>query len=61
MSHHTIRDKERLAKLSEGQCDLNDVQGIIDRVVDVSVMALNGSAAASRVTPRAAASSARAS
>ena len=27
MSHHTIREKERLTKLSEGQCDLNDVQG----------------------------------
>ena len=42
MSHHTIREKERLAKLSEGSCDLNDVAGIIDRVVDVSVMALSG-------------------
>jgi len=36
MSHHTIREKERLTKLSEGKCDLNDVQGIIDRVVAVS-------------------------
>ena len=27
MSHHTIRERERLTKLSEGQCDLNDVQG----------------------------------
>ena len=26
MSHHTIREKERLTKLSEGQCDLNDVE-----------------------------------
>jgi hypothetical protein len=42
MSHHTIREKERLAKLSEGKCDLNDVQGIIDRVVAVTVMALTG-------------------
>lgn len=42
MSHHTIREKERLMKLSEGQCDLNDVEGIIDRVVQVSVMALAG-------------------
>ena len=42
MSHHTIREKERLTKLSEGRCDLNDVQGIIDRVVSVSVMALTG-------------------
>ena len=42
MSHHTIREKERLTKLSEGQCDLNDVDAIIDRVVSVSVMALTG-------------------
>ncbi len=42
MSHHTIRERERLTKLSDGKCDLNDVQGIIDRVVAVSVMALTG-------------------
>jgi AcrR family transcriptional regulator len=42
MAHQTIRDSERLTKLSEGSCDLNDVQGIIDRVVAVSVMALAG-------------------
>jgi AcrR family transcriptional regulator len=40
MAHHTIREKERLAKLSEGKCDLDDVVAIIDRVVAVSVMAL---------------------
>jgi hypothetical protein len=34
-----------LIKLSEGKCDLNDVEGIIDRVVAVSVMALMGSEA----------------
>ena len=33
MAHHTIREKERLTKLSEGQCDLDDVQGIVERVV----------------------------
>ena len=27
MAHQTIRDSERLTKLSEGQCDLNDVAG----------------------------------
>jgi hypothetical protein len=43
MAHQTIRDSERLTKLSEGLCDLNDVQGIIDRVVTVSVMALRAS------------------
>jgi AcrR family transcriptional regulator len=42
MAHQTIRDSERLTKLSEGLCDLNDVQGIIDRIVAVSVKALTG-------------------
>jgi AcrR family transcriptional regulator len=42
MAHQTIRDSERLAKLSEGLCDLNDVDGIIERIVAVSVMALTG-------------------
>jgi hypothetical protein len=51
MSHHTIREKERLTKLSEGQCDLNDVQGIIDRVVSVSVMALAASDAPAKKSP----------
>ena len=40
MAHHTIREKERLLRLSEGKCDLDDVAGIIDRVVTVTVMAL---------------------
>ncbi len=40
--------KERLTKLSEGACDLNDVQAIIDRVVAVSVMALTGSGVPSK-------------
>ncbi|MES2195725.1 MAG: TetR/AcrR family transcriptional regulator [Pseudomonadota bacterium] len=43
MAHHTIRERERLTKLSEGLCDLDDVQGIVERVVAVSVMALTGS------------------
>jgi hypothetical protein len=42
MAHQTIRDSERLTKLSDGQCDLNDVQAIIERIVAVSVMALTG-------------------
>ena len=42
MAHQTIRDSERLAKLSEGLCDLDDVQGIIERIVAVSVGALTG-------------------
>src|SRR5271167_4762666 len=40
MAHQTIRDSERLTKWSEAKCDLNDVQGIVDRVVTVSAMAL---------------------
>jgi AcrR family transcriptional regulator len=40
MAHQTIRDSERLSKLSEGACDLDDVQGIIERIVAVSVQAL---------------------
>ena len=34
MAHQTIRDSERLTKLSEGKCDLDDVEGVIERVVD---------------------------
>jgi AcrR family transcriptional regulator len=45
MAHHTIREGERLTKLSEGSCDLADVAGIIQRVVAVSVMALTGGGA----------------
>ena len=42
MAHQTIRDSERLTKISEGKCDLNDVAGVIERVVSVAVMALTG-------------------
>ena len=42
MAHQTLRDGERLTNWSDGQCDLNDVSGVIDRVVAVSVMALTG-------------------
>jgi hypothetical protein len=55
MAHHTIRERERLTKLSEGQCDLNDVQAIVDRVVAVSVMALTGGAEVTKKAPRPAA------
>ena len=48
MAHQTIRDSERLTKLSEGSCDLNDVEGIIDRIVAVSVMALAARPGANR-------------
>ncbi|MCA6123560.1 TetR family transcriptional regulator [Bradyrhizobium sp. WSM 1704] len=53
MAHHTIREKERLLRLSEGKCDLDDVAGIIDRVVTVTVMALTmGEMAASKPPAR---------
>jgi AcrR family transcriptional regulator len=52
MAHHTIRERERLTKLSEGQCDLNDVAGIVDRVVAVSMMALTGGADVAKKAPR---------
>jgi AcrR family transcriptional regulator len=40
MAQQTVRDSERLAKLSEGKCDVDDVEGVIARVVDVAVMGL---------------------
>jgi AcrR family transcriptional regulator len=52
MAHQTIRDSERLMKLSEGKCDLSDVEGMIDRVVAVSVMALTGGGVPSKVPAR---------
>jgi AcrR family transcriptional regulator len=42
MAHQTIRDSERLNKLSEGKCDLDDVDAIIERIVAVCVLALTG-------------------
>jgi len=55
MAQQTVRDSERLTKLSEGKCDLDDVEGVIARVVSVAVMALSG-APGSKLAPRAAAS-----
>ena len=40
MAHHTIREKERLLRLSEGKCDLDDVEDVVARVVSVATMAL---------------------
>ena len=53
MAQQTVRDSERLTKLSEGKCDLDDVEGVIARVVDVAVMALTNGAT-SRPASRAA-------
>ena len=59
MAHQTIRDSERLTKLSEGSCDLNDVPGIIERIVAVSVTALTGNEAANKMPARLVAREAR--
>src|SRR5689334_7049232 len=40
MAQQNVRDSERLTKLSEDKCELNDVEGVIDRVVDVAVLGL---------------------
>jgi AcrR family transcriptional regulator len=45
MAQQTVRDSERLAKLSEGKCDIDDVDGVIDRVVDVAVLGLTAGGA----------------
>jgi AcrR family transcriptional regulator len=52
MAQQTVRDSERLTKLSEGKCDLDDVEGVIARVVDVAVMALTGSEADRKMPSR---------
>jgi AcrR family transcriptional regulator len=44
MAQQTVRDSERLTKLSDGKCDVDDVEGILTRVVSVAVMALVGGA-----------------
>jgi AcrR family transcriptional regulator len=48
MTHQTIRDTERLTKLSEGKCDLDDVEGIITRIVEACTMMLAARTAADR-------------
>jgi AcrR family transcriptional regulator len=40
MAHQTIRDTERLERLSDGACDLDDVDDIAARIVEASVIAL---------------------
>jgi hypothetical protein len=47
-----VRDSERLTKLSEGKCDLDDVEGVITRVVDVAVMALTAGRAETKTTAK---------
>ena len=54
MAQQTVRDSERLMKLSEGKCDLDDVEGVIDRVVAVAVLALTEPAVKEKPAARAA-------
>jgi AcrR family transcriptional regulator len=54
MAHHTIRDSQRLTKLSDGKCDLDDVDGLIARVVAVAVMAVEAPVAGGRAASGAA-------
>src|SRR5579871_3787175 len=49
-SEETIRDTERLTKLSEGKCDLDDVEALIDRIVDAAAMTLTARAGARKNT-----------
>jgi AcrR family transcriptional regulator len=59
MAQQTVRDTERLAKLSEGQCDVDDVEDVIERVVRVAVMGLTAPPASGKAAERAATVSAR--
>ncbi|WP_315719548.1 MULTISPECIES: TetR/AcrR family transcriptional regulator [unclassified Bradyrhizobium] len=59
MAHHTIRESERLTKLSDGQCDLDDVEDVIDRVVRGAVLGLTTRVPAAKSTQKVAAREAR--
>jgi AcrR family transcriptional regulator len=52
MAQQTVRDSERLTKLSEGQCDVDDVEAIIARVVSVAAMALTMGTTTSKAPAR---------
>jgi AcrR family transcriptional regulator len=53
MAHQTQRDTERLTKLSDGQCNVNDVEAVIERIVDAAAMTLTARTAANRPPARA--------
>jgi AcrR family transcriptional regulator len=59
MAHQTTRDTERLTKLSDGQCDTNDVEAVIERIVDAAAMTLTARASANRTQERTAATAMR--
>ncbi len=50
MAQQTIRDRDRLHKLSDGKCDLKDVSGIVERIVAVTVGALDAPQTTARQT-----------
>ena len=52
MAQQTVLDSERLTKLSEGKCDVEDVEAVIERVVSVAVMGLTGGGAERKVPAR---------
>jgi len=52
MAQQTVRDSERLTKLSEGKCDVDDVEDVIERVVAVAVTALTGGGTRDRIATR---------
>lgn len=52
MALQTVRDTKRLTRLSEGKCDLDDVDGIIARVARVIVMAVSAGEAEEQVVVR---------
>jgi AcrR family transcriptional regulator len=59
MAQQTVRDSERLTKLSEGKCDVDDVEGIIERVVSVAALALTMGEAQTKAPARVLARDAR--
>ena len=52
MAHHTIRESERLTKLSDGRCDLDDVEDVIDRVVRNAALGLTAAETAAKPPAR---------
>src|ERR1700744_3623098 len=44
MAQQTVRDSARLGQRSRGKCNVDDVESVIDRVVDVAVLGLTASA-----------------
>ena len=52
MAHQTTRDTERLTKLSDGKCNVNDVEAVINRIVEAATMTLTTRASASRTPAR---------